>query len=304
MRSAAAAARSAAPLSSDRSPRYPVRTPMFFSALRGLLASDADAIAKLSGFRCHCSTMHFILGLSTRAAVQLGCTRGSSGTFLVSVLVDEMRVRGSGVSAKKRFCCPERWRVRGGIQTRFAASTTRRSRRPPRNGASTQLFPSLRLCSDAERDQRSIVQKERRSHSWSARRIRSLVTLLRACPACAGFSPLLCLTLGRCPARPPLLLHIASPAALADSSQLLPRDRSLPLASGASPSSRRRCHASPLSARCLPVSAAMSRAKRTKAKKPESDKDRFVININKTDMGEEVSTSQAEAQDRQPRSRG
>ena len=32
----------------------------------------------------------------------------------------------------------------------------------------------------------------------------------------------------------------------------------------------------------------MSRAKRTKAKKPESDKDRFVININKTDMGEEV----------------
>lgn len=33
----------------------------------------------------------------------------------------------------------------------------------------------------------------------------------------------------------------------------------------------------------------MSRAKKSKLKKPLEDKDKFVININKTDMGEDVS---------------
>lgn len=36
-------------------------------------------------------------------------------------------------------------------------------------------------------------------------------------------------------------------------------------------------------------SVAMSRAKKSKLKKPLEDKDKFVININKTDMGEDVS---------------
>jgi hypothetical protein len=37
----------------------------------------------------------------------------------------------------------------------------------------------------------------------------------------------------------------------------------------------------------VPASA-MSRAKKSKLKKPLEDKDKFVININKTDMGEDV----------------